>query len=176
MADVFISYKREERDKAKGLAEAIVKRGYSVWWDVDLLPGDRFAREIDAVIGKAKAAIVLWSAASINSDWVIAEATEAKKRQILIPARLDGAEPPLYFRGDHSIDLSEWDGAAVSPAIEPILAAIERRVGAPSARPSVAASVVADALAAPNLEAEFWRTVSGAPVQTIREYEAYLQK
>ncbi len=176
MADVFISYKREEREKAKALAEAIVKRGYSVWWDVDLLPGDRFAKEIDAVIGKAKAAIVLWSKASIESDWVIAEATEAKKRKILIPARLDGAEPPLYFRGDHAHDLSGWDGAADSSLVAPIIAAIERRAGPPTETKAAAPLAVAEALAAPNLEAEFWRTVSAAPIQTIGEYEAYLRK
>ena len=61
MADVFISYKREERDVAENLARALTAQGYSVWWDVDLLPGDRFANEIEAVIKRAKAVIVLWS-------------------------------------------------------------------------------------------------------------------
>jgi hypothetical protein len=176
LADVFISYKREERGKAKALAEAVVKRGYSVWWDVDLLPGDRFAKEIDAVIGKAKAAVVLWSKASIESDWVIAEATEAKKRKIFLPALIETVEPPLYFRGDHAVDLTTWDGDAESDLLAPLLAAIERRAGPPSEKPAAQASAVAEALAAPNLEAEFWRTVSAAPIQTVGEYEAYLRK
>jgi len=176
LADVFISYKREERAKAKALAEAIVKRGYSVWWDVELLPGDRFAKEIDAVIGKAKAAIVLWSAASIDSDWVIAEATEAKKRKILIPALIERVDPPLYFRGDHAHDLTDWNGEAQSAIVEPILAAIERRAGPPTEKKAAAPTAVAEALAAPNFEAEFWRTVSAAPIQTVGEYEAYVLK
>lgn len=176
MADVFISYKREEREKAKALAEAIVKRGYSVWWDVDLLPGDRFAKEIDAVIGKAKAAIVLWSKAAIESDWVIAEATEAKKRKILVPAMIEPVEPPLYFRADHAVDLAGWDGDAESPLLEPVIAAIEKRAGAPTEKKAAAPAAVAEALAAPNMEAEFWRTVSAAPEQTVGEYEAYLRK
>lgn len=176
LADVFISYKREERDKARALAEAIVKRGYSVWWDVDLLPGDRFAKEIDAVIAKAKAAIVLWSNASIESDWVIAEATEAKKRKILVPAMIEAVEPPLYFRADHTIDLSEWSGDAESLLIQPLLVAVERRVGPPTEKKAAAPGAIAEALAAPNLEAEFWRTVSAAPIQTVGEYEAYLLK
>jgi len=176
LADVFISYKREERAKAKALAEAIVKRGYSVWWDVDLLPGDRFAKEIDAVIGRAKAAVVLWSKASIESDWVVAEATEAKKRKIFLPALIEAVDPPLYFRGDHAVDLTPWDGAPDSELLAPLLAAIERRAGPPTEKPAAQAAAVAEALAAPNLEAEFWRTVSAAPVQTIGEYEAYLNK
>lgn len=176
MADVFISYKREEREKAKALAEAIVRRGYSVWWDVDLLPGDRFAKEIDAVIGKAKAAVVLWSKAAIESDWVIAEATEAKKRKILVPAMLETVEPPLYFRADHAVDLSGWDGDSDSALLDPVIAAIEKRAGAPTEKKAAGAGAVAEALAAPNIEAEFWRTVSAAPIQTCGEYEAYLAK
>ncbi len=176
MADVFISYKREERGKAKALAEAIVMRGYSVWWDVDLLPGDRFAKEIDAVIGKAKAAVVLWSKAAIESDWVVAEATEAKKRKILVPAMIEAVEPPLYFRADHAVDLSSWDGDPKSALIEPLLAAIERRAGPPTETRAAGAGAVSEALAAPNMEAEFWRTVSAAPDQCVGEYEAYLKK
>lgn len=176
MADVFISYKREEREKAKALAEAIVRRGYSVWWDVDLLPGDRFAKEIDAVIAKAKAAVVLWSKAAIESDWVIAEATEAKKRKILVPALIEAVDPPLYFRADHAVDLSNWNGDPDSALLDPIIAAVEKRAGAPTEQKAAAPAAVAEALAAPNMEAEFWRTVSGAPQQTIGEYEAYLRK
>ena len=176
MADVFISYKREEREKAKALAEAIVKRGYSVWWDVDLLPGDRFAKEIDAVIGKAKAAVVLWSKAAIESDWVIAEATEAKKRKILVPAMIEAVEPPLYFRADHAVDLSSWNGDSGSALLDPVIAAIEKRAGAPTEKKAAAPAAVAEALAAPNMEAEYWRTVSAAPIQTVGEYEAYLRK
>ena len=176
MADVFISYKREERAKAKALAEAIVKRGYSVWWDVELLPGDRFAKEIDAVLAKAKAAIVLWSKAAAESDWVVAEATEAKKRKILIPAMIEAADPPLYFRADHAVDLSAWNGDPDSPLLDPVIAAIERRAGPPTEKKAAAPAAVAEALAAPNMEAEFWRTVSAAPIQTVSEYEAYLRK
>lgn len=176
MADVFISYKREEREKAKALAEAIVMRGYSVWWDVDLLPGDRFAKEIDAVIGKAKAAVVLWSKAAIESDWVIAEATEAKKRKILVPAMIETVEPPLYFRADHAVDLSGWDGDPESALLDPVIAAIEKRAGPPTEKKAAGAGAVSEALAAPNMEAEFWRTVSAAPNQTCGEYEAYLAK
>jgi hypothetical protein len=176
LADVFISYKREEREKAKALAEAIVKRGYSVWWDVDLLPGDRFAKEIDAVIAKAKAAIVLWSKAAVESDWVIAEATEAKKRKILVPATIEAVEPPLYFRADHAVDLTAWNGDSDSALLDPVMAAIEKRVGAPTEKKAAGAGAVAEALAAPNMEAEFWRTVSAGPVQTVGEYEAYLKK
>ena len=97
MSEIFISYKREERDKAHSIAEALAKRGFSVWWDIDLLPGDRFADEISAVIDNAKSAVVLWSDAATNSDFVRAEALRAFNRDILIPVRLDDCKLPLPF-------------------------------------------------------------------------------
>ena len=50
MSDVFISYKREERGQPRVIAKAVASRGYDTWWDVELLPGDKFADEIEAVI------------------------------------------------------------------------------------------------------------------------------
>ena len=79
MSDVFISYKREEREKAKALAEALARHGFDVWWDVELLPGDRFADAIMAVIESAKAAIVLWSELSVVSKYVACFAGRGEK-------------------------------------------------------------------------------------------------
>jgi hypothetical protein len=36
MSDIFISYKREEQYKARQLAIALEKQGWSVWWDPKL--------------------------------------------------------------------------------------------------------------------------------------------
>ena len=33
MADIFISYSRDDRPRVEPLAEALVSAGYSVWWD-----------------------------------------------------------------------------------------------------------------------------------------------
>ena len=33
MADIFISYASEDRNKAEELAETLRARGWSVWWD-----------------------------------------------------------------------------------------------------------------------------------------------
>jgi hypothetical protein len=37
MADIFISYKREDKEKAGMLADKLMASGWSVWWDHDLL-------------------------------------------------------------------------------------------------------------------------------------------
>lgn len=73
MTDVFISYKREDRERARELAEAIAAKGYDVWWDVELLPGAKLSDEIKSVIRPAKAAIVLWAEQRFaNCDHAIA--------------------------------------------------------------------------------------------------------
>jgi hypothetical protein len=39
MADIFISYARPDRARAKALAEALERNGWSVWWDRGILLG-----------------------------------------------------------------------------------------------------------------------------------------
>jgi hypothetical protein len=42
MSDIFISYKREEQPVARKLADALQKKGWSVWWDPKLRAGEHF--------------------------------------------------------------------------------------------------------------------------------------
>ena len=61
MADVFISYAREDRPAAQLLARALEAGGRSVWWDREILPGKDFAELIGAELARAKAVVVIWS-------------------------------------------------------------------------------------------------------------------
>jgi hypothetical protein len=128
MTQVFISYKHEQYDKAQAIAEVIASAGYTVWWDIDLLPGDRFANEIQEVIKKAKVVVVLWSEAAVQSNFVRAEASLALRLNRLIPVRLDNCELPLPFGEHHTLDLSAWSGSAHDPIFTPLLAAISRKI------------------------------------------------
>ena len=42
MSDVFISYAHEDRPLAEALAKDLGQRGYSVWWDAELVGSDNF--------------------------------------------------------------------------------------------------------------------------------------
>ena len=42
MADVFISYSREDQATARSFAEALQRAGFSVWWDQALRSGEAF--------------------------------------------------------------------------------------------------------------------------------------
>src|SRR5262249_17494940 len=105
MADVFISYSQKDRDVAQGLADFLGDCGYDVWWDYELVGGVRFRNKIKEELAKAKSAIVIWTPNSVESDWVIEEAEEAKLTNKLIATRIDGLDYrniPLGFRGVHT--------------------------------------------------------------------------
>ena len=42
MSEIFISYARSDREKAKAIAEALERQGYKVWWDPKIPPGRKF--------------------------------------------------------------------------------------------------------------------------------------
>jgi hypothetical protein len=50
MSDIFISYKREEQPKARKLADALDRHGWSVWWDPKLRAGEHFDDAIERSI------------------------------------------------------------------------------------------------------------------------------
>lgn len=108
MADVFLSYSREDRPIAQAIAAEMQRLGVDIWWDHDLLGGDDYRSRILEVLSRTPVAIVIWSRRSIESQWVVGEASAARERKILIPIHIDGAAPPLDFRPVHSIDMVAW--------------------------------------------------------------------
>jgi len=97
MADVFVSYAREDEAQARKLAEALRAQGYRAWRD-DELPAHRtYAEVIEERLNSAEAVVALWSEHAARSQWVRAEADTARNRGTLIQASLDGTIPPLPF-------------------------------------------------------------------------------
>jgi TIR domain len=105
MADVFISYAREDRVAAERIAGVISKHGWSIWWDRKIRFGRSFSRVIQHELDAARCVIVLWSQASIDSDWVLSEAAEGARRNVLMPICIQDVRPPLEFRRLHTASL-----------------------------------------------------------------------
>ncbi len=135
MSDIFISYAREDRDKAKVLAELFQQQGWSVWWDRNIPPGRSFDEVIEEALGAAKCVVVLWSKNSASSDWVKGEAAEALQRKILVPVRIGSANVPLEFRRLQTVDLSDWKGDAGHPELSGFLEAVAANIKGVVQRP-----------------------------------------
>ena len=113
MAQVFVSYASEDRERAAQLAAALGAQGWSVWWDRDIVIGQAFDQVIEAELESAGCVVVLWSAHSVTSEWVKNEATAAADRGVLLPAQIDSARLPLAFRSRQTADLCDWHGDGV---------------------------------------------------------------
>ena len=133
---LFLSYSRADETRAVRLASALEKAGYEVWWDAKIEGGAAYARSISIALDSADAIIVLWSANSIESDWVRDEAAQGRDRHRLIPLTLDGSTPPIGFRQYQVINISHWRGRAGSQEMASIERAIQALV-ADEPRPSV---------------------------------------
>jgi hypothetical protein len=111
VADVFISYAAEDRNRAGKLADALSARGWSVWWDRRIIAGQVFDNVIEQALENAKSIVVLWSEHSIASEWVKNEAAVGAQRGVLVPALIDRAKLPLEFRRRQTANLTDWDEA-----------------------------------------------------------------
>jgi hypothetical protein len=126
MADVFISYATARRSLTKDLAADIERAGFSVWWDTSLLPNQTFRREIDIQLDACKAAIIIWTPESIDSDWVTAEADHARAQGKLINTRtpdLQAIRIPKPFNQTHAVAINER--AAILAAIESLVDGVD---------------------------------------------------
>ena len=125
MSHIFLSYAREDLARVKPVVEALVARGWSVWWDRTIKPGQIFARVIQIALDEARCVIVLWSRDSVESDWVQSEADEGQRRGILIPAILDEVMIPLAFRRIQAASLVGWSGKLPHTGFEELEQAVE---------------------------------------------------
>jgi adenylate cyclase len=108
MADVFVSYSRNDKARVAPLVAAIQAKGWSVWWDPAIAAGQQFDDQIDAELQAASAVLVVWTPTSVASRWVRGEARDAAERGILVPARFDDARLPIDVRAIQTTDLDKW--------------------------------------------------------------------
>jgi hypothetical protein len=125
MADIFISYKKEDAGRVIRMVEALRAEGFDVWWDHGIQAGSEWDRSIHKELYAAKVVIAIWSKASVAAPWVKEEATVGKNRGVLLPAKIDEVDPPLGFMMIQAADLVGWRGDRTDQRWAFFLAAVQ---------------------------------------------------
>lgn len=125
MADVFISYKREDRERVASIASALSARGLSVFWDADTPIGSTWLEMLSREISACKVLLVAWSKHTEDvreARFVISEVSRAEKyEKPIVPVLLDECQIPLGFDGMQAASLIGWSGDAENPSWRSIL-------------------------------------------------------
>jgi hypothetical protein len=129
MADIFISYAREDRAVAENLAALLARRGWRVWWDRELRIGNEYAPEIERELNKARCVVVLWSRHSVEKEWVKAEADEGVRRGVLFPVLIDDVRQPFEYRRRQYANLQNWNPLVPHDGLDALLAQLQERLG-----------------------------------------------
>ena len=112
MSTIFISYAREDKDRAERLAHECEIRGADPWWDRELTSGERYIETILRQVGQADHFVVLLSVHSKDSTWVAFEVGAARAREfelgrdLLKIANIDDCNVP-GFLGERNA--TQWD-------------------------------------------------------------------
>lgn len=118
MADIFLSYASEDRNRVRPLAEALESRGFSVWWDRALGAGEDYSAVITRELQAARAVIVVWTQAAAASTFVRDEAGRARDERRLVPVLFDKVEIPLGFGAFQAEDFTAWNGRPEAAQIQ----------------------------------------------------------
>lgn len=135
--DVFVSYKREERELMTAVTEFLANEGYVAVSDEQIEINDSFPDAIDRMLQDAKLTIVLWTKKSVESPWVKKEARRARflfeqdpERHAYVPVLLENVMLPLDMGDENCVDLVNMglsDGGLAH-----LLGHIKSKIGTPS--------------------------------------------
>ena len=131
MADIFISYKREDRPLVRPLVRTLQERGFTVWWDSRIETGENWITLIKRALDAAGCIVVLWTPQSVGPDGiylsevVTAEAEQGRRKNILLPVRMQNGPRPWLHELRNEEDLSNWQSNVDDPALDR-LAAVSR--------------------------------------------------
>jgi tetratricopeptide (TPR) repeat protein len=141
VADVFLSYARADAGTAQRVCRELTESGHSVWFDRELPAHRPYSDVIATELENASSVLVLWSNASVQSQWVRSEANRARELGKLVQARLDDARLPMPFDQIQCGDLEKWRGRRSHAGWSQVLLSITALTGAPReiapARPDI---------------------------------------
>jgi hypothetical protein len=124
--DVFISYCTEDRKVAEAIKAFLVSRGVSCWkTPEDVAPGADWPESISQAIQLGRVFVLVWSAASMDSEEVFRELSLASRHHLaIVPVRLEAVEPKEGW--DYFLVATQWLDAFPSPPEEHFEKACDR--------------------------------------------------
>jgi hypothetical protein len=128
MADIFLSYAREDQAAAQDVARTLQTCGWSVFWDRNIPHGEDYRAYIQRQLDVAGCVVVLWSRRSNVSPWVIDESNEALESRRLVPALIENVKPPFGFRQLQAADLTPEGAAFRERELEGLRTAIRAKL------------------------------------------------
>ena len=127
--DIFISYATARRRAVLPIKDALVRHGYTVFFDFESLRGGYgFADVIDARLKKCRAVVACWSEESFTSRWCKNEWRVGSHRRALVPVALHPIaleQIPTEFNDVQYIDFSTFSGASDDRCFQDLLRAIQ---------------------------------------------------
>jgi hypothetical protein len=129
LAKVFISYARPNEEIACRAAGLLRDAGHAVWFDEHLPAHRAYSEVIEEQLESADAVVVLWSAQSVQSQWVRSEANRARERGRLVQGRIDDCSLPMPFDQLQCADLKLLAKAKIPAAWPAILNSISDLAG-----------------------------------------------
>ncbi|MFO0698435.1 MAG: SUMF1/EgtB/PvdO family nonheme iron enzyme [Nitrospira sp.] len=138
MSDIFISYASEDKSRVQALAQALERKGWSVWWDRRIPIGRSFDEVIEEALDGSKSVVVVWTTTSVKSQWVKNEAREGLRRRVLFPVMLvEEVRIPLEFRDVQTAHLMDWQPWREHAGFEQFLDDLIDVIGAPAVKSQV---------------------------------------
>ena len=106
--DIFLSYSREDIGRVRPLLQSLEDKGFSVFWDRNILPGETWEDYLENKLASSTCVVVVWSITSVESKWVRIEAGVARENDKYVPVNIDPVKLPLSFRDVQTADLVSW--------------------------------------------------------------------
>jgi formylglycine-generating enzyme required for sulfatase activity len=160
MSDIFLSYSQKDEDRVRPIVQQLESLGWSVFWDRNIPPGKTWDEYIEMHLDAARCVVVVWSKDSVRSHWVKTEAEEGRRKDILVPLKIDEVTLSLAFRHIHAADLSGWNNdvshGQFKACVDAIAALVPKRVVPPDdPSPVVTVTPVVPPVAKPQLPENF---------------------
>lgn len=131
MNAVFLSYAREDTERALALVAVLEQKGWPVHWDRRIPTGKTWEEVVGAQLKDSGCMVVAWSKVSAERKTVLEEASNGRERGILVPVLFEDMTLPFGFGFIPTLDFKGWRGEPDALAVEHLLEAIEVKIGKP---------------------------------------------